>query len=680
MSSNLPFRWTALRLKTVSAAVLSTLCFAHAHAVGLGDLSVQSSLGQPLRAEIELVGPAKDDEGALRVKLASFDAYRQANIEFNPALLSLRFAIEQRDNRQIIRVASSQAMNEPFIDLLLEVTASSGRMVREYVFLLDPTSLQPVQTAAAPVDSKAAPKSGASVVAQAATAGAHAAAKAPPSPPAQPASRSAVPAPAKASVPHESAVRPAANAATGGKPRLHLSSVNAVSSPDAAAMVDREEYASMEKALADANTRVKALEVKVGELQKLLEVTNSLLAELQKQNALTKAATTASAPLAASAAAPSASAEAKPAEFKNDTPAVPVKPAVAAPARPKPAAPPPPPEPGWFDDSLLLPGAGLLLVALGAAGLYLRRRREQKPFDAATYAMTNTVENTSTQGLDTGTLNSGYTLLGTPSHGGDGEVDAMSEADVYIAYGRDVQAEEVLKDALLKQPERHALRVKLLSIYAGRKDRHAYESLARELYRMTKGEGEDWMHAAAMGIEMDPGNPLYAQGKTLAQPEIIMASTEAHDLDDALPALEDGTEEKTLSAASDEVDATQAAPLPAVMPAQEAPAAAQLTSNDLDFDLDGMQPNKAEEEAQAAAGPIDFALPELPAAEKAEEPVAETGPIDFDFVLPSIPIPEEPAKPHSAEPDIAPLDFDFVVPGIAAGNDQPEREDLRVTK
>ncbi|HJV81203.1 hypothetical protein [Noviherbaspirillum sp.] len=671
MSSNLSFRRTALRLKTLSAAVLSTLCFAQAHAIGLGDLSVQSSLGQPLRAEIELVGPAKDDEGGLRVKLASFEAYRQANIEFNPALLSLRFAIERRDNRQLIRVASPQAMNEPFIDLLLEVTGSSGRMVREYVFLLDPTSLQAVQTTAAPADSKAAPKSGANVVAQAA-------AKTSLSQATQPAPRRAAPAPVKASVPHESAVRPAANASAGGKPRLHLSSVNAVSSPDAAAaMVDREEYASMEKALADANARVKALEVKVGELQKLLEVTNSLLAELQKQNALTKSAGTASAPLAARAAAPSASAEAKPAEVKNDAPAVP--------ARPKPAAPPPsPPEPGWFDNALLLPGAGLLLVALGAAGLYLRRRREQKPFDATTFAATNTVENTSTQGLDTGTLNSGYTLLGTPSHGGDGEVDAMSEADVYIAYGRDVQAEEVLKDALLKQPERHALRVKLLSIYAGRKDRHAYEALARELYRMTKGEGEDWMHAVAMGIEMDPGNPLYAQGKPRAQPEIIMASAEAHDLDDALPVPEDSPEEKAQSALSDKVDAMQTTSLPPVMSAEERPSSVQLTSNDLDFDLDGMQPDKAEEEAQAAAGPIDFALPELPAAEKPEEPVAETGPIDFDFVLPSIPIPEEPAKPHSAEPDIAPLDFDFVVPGIAAGiaagSDQPEREDLRVTK
>jgi pilus assembly protein FimV len=56
------------------------------------------------------------------------------------------------------------------------------------------------------------------------------------------------------------------------------------------------------------------------------------------------------------------------------------------------------------------------------------------------------------------------------------EVDPVAEADVYIAYGRDAQAEEILKEALRTHPERHAVRLKLLEIYVTRKDARAFET------------------------------------------------------------------------------------------------------------------------------------------------------------------------------------------------------------
>ncbi len=89
----------------------------------------------------------------MAVKLATPEAFRSANIDFNPALLSLRFAVEQRGGRQIIRVTSSQPLNEPFVDMLLELTWNNGRLVREYTFLLDPAELrttQPAQVASSP--------------------------------------------------------------------------------------------------------------------------------------------------------------------------------------------------------------------------------------------------------------------------------------------------------------------------------------------------------------------------------------------------------------------------------------------------------------------------------------------------------------------------------------------------
>ena len=128
-------------LKLLSAAVVSALMFGNASAAGLGKLTVLSALGQPLRAEVELTAVGSDEGGVLNPKLASIDAFRQANIDFNPALRSLRFAVEQRGgNRQVISITSATPISDPFVDLLLEVGGnSSSHLVREYTFLLDPT-------------------------------------------------------------------------------------------------------------------------------------------------------------------------------------------------------------------------------------------------------------------------------------------------------------------------------------------------------------------------------------------------------------------------------------------------------------------------------------------------------------------------------------------------------------
>ncbi|MTV41963.1 pilus assembly protein FimV, partial [Duganella radicis] len=127
---------------------------ASANAAGLGKLTVLSSLGQPLRAEIELTAVSADEASALVARLAPTDAFRSANIDFNPALMSLRFEVEQRNGRQVIKVSSSQPINEPFVDMLLELTWTGGRMVREYTFLLDPPDLRATQApqVTAPID------------------------------------------------------------------------------------------------------------------------------------------------------------------------------------------------------------------------------------------------------------------------------------------------------------------------------------------------------------------------------------------------------------------------------------------------------------------------------------------------------------------------------------------------
>ncbi|WP_229425173.1 FimV family protein [Massilia sp. Se16.2.3] len=135
-------------MKTITAAVASAVLLSSAaSAAGLGKLTVLSALGQPLRAEIELTSVSNDEAAGLGAKLASPEAYRAANIEFNPALLSLRFVVEQRNGRQFVRISSPQPLNEPFVDLLLELSWNNGRLVREYTFLLDPAELRTTQSA-----------------------------------------------------------------------------------------------------------------------------------------------------------------------------------------------------------------------------------------------------------------------------------------------------------------------------------------------------------------------------------------------------------------------------------------------------------------------------------------------------------------------------------------------------
>jgi pilus assembly protein FimV len=93
-----------------------------------------------------------------------------------------------------------------------------------------------------------------------------------------------------------------------------------------------------------------------------------------------------------------------------------------------------------------------------------------------------------------------------------GDVDPVAEADVYLAYGRDLQAEEILKEAMRSTPDRLAIRTKLLEVYAKRRDTKGFEALATQLFGLTHGDGEDWQKAQELGQQIDPDNPLYQPG------------------------------------------------------------------------------------------------------------------------------------------------------------------------
>src|SRR4029077_10813104 len=85
-----------------------------------------------------------------------------------------------------------------------------------------------------------------------------------------------------------------------------------------------------------------------------------------------------------------------------------------------------------------------------------------------------------------------------------------------LAYGRDAQAEEILKEALKKDPQRQEIYLKLLEIHAQHNKPSAFETVASELYSVSGGQGEVWQKAMALGRQLDPNNPLFTEAGSAA--------------------------------------------------------------------------------------------------------------------------------------------------------------------
>ena len=133
----------------LTTVALATACLwgPSAWALGLGRLSVQSALGETLRAEIDITSLTADESSTLALRVASPEAYRAAGVEYNAALANAQVTLQRRsDGRPVLRVVSDRPLLEPFIDVIVEASWATGRLVREYTLLLDP----PTRTAAAP--------------------------------------------------------------------------------------------------------------------------------------------------------------------------------------------------------------------------------------------------------------------------------------------------------------------------------------------------------------------------------------------------------------------------------------------------------------------------------------------------------------------------------------------------
>ena len=616
-------------------ALSGTVC-----AVGMGGINVTTALGEPLKAEIELVAVGKAEKGSLSARLASTDAFKGAGMDYPVNLPTLKFQAETRANGEpYLKVTSVQPVNEPIVSLLVELAWSSGKLLREYTFMLDPPNYKPEQPNVAevkPVLSKIEEAPEQSVAAA-------------PLRTTEPVDKKMLveaPSYAPAKKPAESSnaasgaikvkrgdtlikiareVKPsdvslermlvalyrANDDAFDGKNMNRLRTGKILRMPEqsdvykltqidsvkeihiqvadwhayrqklAAASVSvagethkqeasgkisttvaektpatkespkevvrlskgeapgdkaavggnaktlqdkihalEEEAIARNKALKESNERVAMLEKNIKDMQHLIELKGqpTALAKPVETKPETKSEPQAKqptpapvAPAAASSApaTPAAAALSAVAPASAVKPAKPAKPPVVA---PKVVAPPP----SLLDDDTLYMagGAVVLLALLGGLGFVLVRRRKSGKAEKKN-DLSKSLDVGSTTGRisapiapspDTGDFT--QTPASTPASPAQPEdVDPISEADLFLNFGRDTQAEEILKDALKKDPENNQIRLKLLSIYANRKDTKSFSSIARQV--QDSGDAAAWEQAAEMGRSLEPNNPMY---------------------------------------------------------------------------------------------------------------------------------------------------------------------------
>jgi pilus assembly protein FimV len=319
--------------------------------------------------------------------------------------------------------------------------------------------------------------------------------------------------------------------------------------------------------------------------------------------------------------------------------------------------------------------AGVGGAAVIGAGLFaLMRRRKNAGGPNSSMAQTsslmpseiktNTVTDARVGGLvDTGNSSflTDFDKIDSAAIVDTDEVDPIAEAEVYIAYGRDAQAEEILKEALVHDKGRHDISMKLLEIYHARKSASAFEPVAREIKEAIGEASPMWATVASMGASIDPSNALYQGATGNVEASSIVASGA-----DAVATDSVGDASQRLDIDFD-LDLDDSATIGITSP----PAAADKPTETagLDFDLalldsSAAAPAVADKPTETAGLDFDLALLDSAAAAPAAAPAVadaptETAGLDFDLALPD----SSAAAPAVADTptETAGLDFDLAL-------------------
>ena len=599
-------RWSHFGLRAVVSATTASFGLA-ASALTLAPIKVESALGQNLSAEIELTSVSADELSSLKLNTASPTVYAGMGMEFNPAIGEILLEVVSKSNGgRVIKLRSARPLTEPFIDLVLEISSPTGKLIRPYRLLLDPPRPADASAPSAPQLAARASEAPSAPTTAATPEGALSTPVSAPRPSSTlalaPASKDA--SPAQAAGLQEVIVKrgdTAGKIAATAKPReatleqmlmamlqanpgaFAQSNVNRLqvgallSIPDTASILKINpkqarslihqqglefglKQAQQERSEQDqtvhkkaqavgspglaAPRQVDALKLSKGHkqdkaeaarLEKIAKQKNheaeqaraaELAKNIQELNDLAKQAEP-----KASAAQGSASAAAAPAQAAAS--AVDAA-SVSKPAAAPPAAPPPPPAPEsaelsfideiwnaasdlWAQFQLWILGA-MALLALALGGLAWNRKRASQrtqgkpsgrnPLDIPT----ETMMKDSPYGGDQIDTRQVTTAAGAVAQNSAfaAELDPVAEAEVYLAYGKDVPAEEILREGLIQEPKRVAIHLKLLEIFSKRGNIHDFAIHANEVAVLAGTTGNEWETVRALGRKIDPENPLYA--------------------------------------------------------------------------------------------------------------------------------------------------------------------------
>jgi pilus assembly protein FimV len=702
------------------------------HAAGLGKLTVKSALGQTLSAEIELLVADKSELDSLNASMAADQAFKDAQIDYAPVLSTLQLSVGKgAGGKPVLKLTSSKPINDPFMDMLIELNWASGRLLREYTILLDPPGVAVPQTVSpvavsVPVAKPAPVPAPVQIVAQPTPVNQYAVAVEPvaqkPAAKAEPEKPAAMPetpaieqaAPPETNIPVQrgdtlgkiaNRVRPAnisleqalvslfnenpdafqdnnMNRLKAGR-ELRVPSVEAMASLDQQSArreinlqaADWQAYrAKLAESVADQPVQDKeASKTVVGRITPKVDDKAQPKADSAKDVLKLSRAATPPTVVASAAAKKDKAAEEKAAkekaaqekalaeqedkaarekalkesaeraaslekqiqdmqklaEMKEQAKSAkatadqgaqmpPPAPALKVKARPPAEAP----QTSWYDELLENPiywMGGLAVVLLGGVLWWMiaggRKRRRKLAETVTDSLMTGGGLQTSdvAGGLATGgVVNTGDTSFLTDfSQAGLAEIDThdvdpIAEADVYMAYGRDAQAEEILKEALTKAPDRHEIRLKLLEIYSARKNVSAFEAVAGQLYAALGGQpGAIWDKAVEMGRAIDPHNPLYGGTPEPIKETPIAEPVKPVEAEVVPTALENAGGLLDFSSGAADLDMDLSLP---TIQEEVKPAPVQAKSvQDLDFDLSSFDLKVPEEAPSAApAAAMDF--------------------------------------------------------------------------
>ena len=304
-----------------------------------------------------------------------------------------------------------------------------------------------------------------------------------------------------------------------------------------------------------------------------------------------------------------------------------------------------------------------MLIIIGALAVRAVKRRRESKSDAEESGPARAASEASGAGAASA-LNLHSTVASVAAEAGaraSDEVDPVAEAEIFLAYGRDAQAEELLKEALETSPKRHEIRLKLLQIYANRKDAKSFEKVARDLQQATGEKGEIWNQALALGYQVDPDNARYAAGKSaigaVAAISAAAASAAAENVDFNIGSEDSATTTTDIDLGDSSLERTQSIDLSAELAHDSAAALEPAGLPVMDFNVDlpasgGHAPEPHSAHTASSSSGLDFdidlnSLTASPAETASSHAEPAAGGLDFDMSGLSLDAPSEP-RMHSA--------------------------------